>query len=129
MPDLYPSWIEIAVTDFDRALAFYRAVFELTDTPVYDEPDMKIAVLLPSEKSVRGPGVSLVQSALHQPSTGGAVINFHLGTHAALDAAVARVRQHGGSLGTNILDEGDGQRYIHILDSEGNRLALSSYEE
>lgn len=50
MPKLYPSWIEIPVADMDRALAFYRAVFGLVDTPLVDEPpDMRIAVLLPSE--------------------------------------------------------------------------------
>jgi predicted enzyme related to lactoylglutathione lyase len=38
MPALYPSWIEIPVSDLDRALAFYRAVFALTDTPFDDEP-------------------------------------------------------------------------------------------
>jgi len=50
---LYPSWIEIPVIDLQRALIFYRGVFKLTDTPLYDDPPAKIAVLLHSDKSVR----------------------------------------------------------------------------
>jgi predicted enzyme related to lactoylglutathione lyase len=96
---LYPSWIEIPAADLERALRFYRGVFELTDTPLYHEPPMQIAVLLPSDKSLRNPGVSLVYSP----------------THKAGDAG-PQVKQLGGV------------RYITLLDSEGNRIALSSYE-
>lgn len=128
MPNLYPSWIEIPVRDLDRALAFYRAVFDLTDTPIYDDPPTKIAVLLPSEKSVKGPGVSLVFSPNHEPHDGGLLVNFHIGTHDALLTIITRVTEQGGVVDTEIVDEGDGQRYITLLDSEGNRLALSSYE-
>lgn len=128
MPPLYPSWIEIPVDDLDRALTFYRAVFGLTDTPLYDEPPARIAVLLPSEKSVRNPGVSLVKSPLHHPADGGAVINFHVDTHAALATALSQIQAHGGTVDTDIIDMGDGVRYINVLDCEGNRIALSSYE-
>jgi predicted enzyme related to lactoylglutathione lyase len=112
----------------DRALAFYRAVFELTDTPLYDDLPAKIAVLLASEKSVRSPGVSLVQSPMHVPRDGGVQVNFHVDTHAALEAAMVRVRRFGGKVDTEVVDAGDGQRYVTVLDPEGNRIALSSYE-
>jgi predicted enzyme related to lactoylglutathione lyase len=128
MPRLYPSWIEISVNDLDRALGFYRAVFELTDTPIYHEPSAVIAVLLPSEKSMSNPGVSLVKSPLHKPADGGTIVNFHIDSHHALEAAVRRIREFGGVLDSEIIDTGDGVRYINILDSEGNRIALSSYE-
>jgi predicted enzyme related to lactoylglutathione lyase len=49
---LYPSWIEIPADDLYRALAFYRGVFGLTDTPIYDEPSGLIAVLLPSYEAL-----------------------------------------------------------------------------
>lgn len=129
MTALYPSWIEIPVSDLDRALAFYRAVFELTDTTIYDEPPAHIAVLAASDKSVRKPGISLVQSPTHRPYDGGPQINFHVDTHAALDAALRRVKERGGVVDAEMVDMGDGVRYITLLDSEGNRIALSSYEE
>jgi predicted enzyme related to lactoylglutathione lyase len=128
MPRLYPSWIEIPVDDFDRAIAFYRAVFDLAEIPIYDEPPMRIALLLASEKDVRSPGVSLVASPTHRPGTSGAQINFHVDTHAALNIALKQVQVHGGMIDDDVVDMGDGVRYITVLDSEGNRIALSSYE-
>lgn len=125
---LFPSWIEIPVADLDRALAFYRAVFGLDETPRYADGATQIAVLLPSQKELRAPGVSLVRSPDHVPGPQGAVVNFHLGDHRALDAALERVTQHGGQPVAPLTDEGDGQRFCLVRDSEGNRLALSSFE-
>ena len=125
---LYPSWIEIPVNDLDRAIAFYRAVFSLTDIPLYDDPPSLIALLLPSEKSVRNPGVSLVKSPTHRPADAGVQINFHVDTHANLATALMHVRELGGNVDTEIVDMGDGVHYLTLLDSEGNRIALSSYE-
>jgi len=125
---LYPSWIEIPVADLARALAFYRAVFTLSDTPIYDEPSARIALLLASAKELRAPGVSLVQSPTHTPGAHGSLVNFHLGDHSALAVALQVVEANGGALVMAPIDEGDGQRYALVADSEGNRLALSSYE-
>ncbi|NJO82466.1 MAG: hypothetical protein HC828_06340 [Blastochloris sp.] len=127
MANLYPSWIEIPVADVARAARFYQAIFALDDMPRYNEPPAQIVVLTSSDKAQRAPGVSLVQSPDHHPG-GGVVINFHLGDHAALDGAVAQVRQHGGQVPHPAVDTNDGQRYLTVLDSEGNRIALSSYE-
>jgi uncharacterized protein len=128
MHPLYPSWIEIPAADLERARAFYRAVFGLTETPLYDEPPMRIVVLRMSDKDRGTPGVSLVQSPLHRPADGGAVVNFHVGSHARLAEALAQVTAHGGVIDHNVIDEGDGVRYVNLLDCEGNRIALSSYE-
>jgi predicted enzyme related to lactoylglutathione lyase len=125
---LYPSWIEIPVADMARAEAFYRAVFGFTDTPHYDDPPALITVLLGSEKSVRQPGVSLVHSPLHRPSPDGLIVNFHLGDHAALDAALEAVRGNGGEAPGPVNETDDGVKYVIVRDSEGNSIALSSYE-
>jgi predicted enzyme related to lactoylglutathione lyase len=104
-------------------------VFELADTPLYDdEPPARIAVLLPSEKSVRTPGVSLVQSPDHTPSPHGPQVNFHVGNHGQLRAALAAAAAHGGTQTRDVTDTGDGVRYVAIQDCEGNTIALSSYE-
>ncbi|GAB4517256.1 MAG: hypothetical protein OHK0046_23630 [Anaerolineae bacterium] len=117
------------MTDLNRAQAFYRAVFDLQETPLYDEPPAKIILLASSDKAVQKPGISLVQSPLHKPSDGGAVINFHIGNYEAFDAALKHVRQLGGTVDTDIVDMGDGVKYVNLLDCEGNRIALSAYEE
>ena len=129
MTKLYPSWIEIPVNDMDRALAFYRAVFELTDTPLYDdEPPALIAVLLPSDKSVHNPGVSLIRSPQHTPSAGGGQINFHIGDYASFNKALEAVKAYGGHIHETVEME-DGVKYAVLADSEGNTIAISAYEE
>ena len=129
MAKLYPSWIEIPVVDLARALVFYRAVFGLSDTPNYnDEPLTHIAVLLPSEKNVQNPGVSLVQSPKHHPCRDGTQVNFHVGDHSALAAAIGMAQAYGGTIKESVVDMGDGVRYVILLDCEGNSIALSSYE-
>jgi predicted enzyme related to lactoylglutathione lyase len=130
---LYPSWIEIPAADLDRALAFYRHVFALHDTPLYDDTlpsgePMRIAVLLSSDKAQQAPGVSLVQSPAHSVGHGGPQINFHVGSGAALDRARAQAAAFGGSAISPIHDEGEGVVFCTLLDSEGNRIALSAYE-
>ncbi len=128
MPNLYPSWIEIPAADLERALRFDRAVFALSDTPLFDEPPARIALLQPSEKGLRALGVSLVQSPDHPPGPSGPVVNFHLGAHVALDAALEQAPLHGGQTLGAPVDAGDGQQYCLVRDSEGNTIALSSYE-
>lgn len=128
MAQLYPSWIEIPVSDFERARQFYARVFGLAEIAVYDdEPDMRIGVLRPSDKSVGLPGVSIVKSALHKPG-GGVQVNYHVGDYTALTAALDRAVQLGGTMSTGVIDAGDGVRYGVLQDCEGNPLALSAYE-
>lgn len=129
MSVLYPSWIELPAADLARALAFYRTVFGLIETPIYeDEPPARIAVLQPSDKSSRNPGVSLVQSPLHTPCHGGPQVNFHVDTHTALTQVLARVTTHGGSIVMPVAAMGDGVQYALLRDCEGNTFAVSSYE-
>lgn len=128
MSQLYPSWIEIPAADLRRALAFYRAVFGLSDTPRYDDPPAQIAVLLPSDKQARAPGLSLVQSPTHKPSSQGVVVNFHLGDHTTLMTALQAVEAYGGQVQRAPVDAGEGVRYCTVRDCEGNTIALSSYE-
>lgn len=129
MTKLYPSWLEIPVSNLERAMQFYHVVFDLGEIPVYEDyPPARIAVLLPSDKSVQAPGVSLVQSPAHIPSRQGVLINFHVGDHAALERAVSMAQENAGSIAEPVVDAGDGVKYLVLLDCEGNTIALSSYE-
>lgn len=130
MSGLYPSWIEIPAENLERALSFYRAVFRLTDTPIYDDyPPARIALLLPSDKSHRNPGLSLVHSPKHKPTPYGTQINFHVGSHAKLDKAIEIALANGGTISDPTVELEDGVKYAVLLDSEGNSIALSSYGE
>lgn len=127
MAELYPPWIEIPVGDMDEALAFYRSVFGLAETPIFDEPPLLIALLRPSGEPVGAPGVSLVRSPGHRAGEG-VTVNYHLGGHAALDAALAAALACGGRIAAPIAELGEGVRYALVRDCAGNPLALSSYE-
>ena len=129
MTKLYPSWIEIPVSNLERAMAFYRVVFHIDEIPVYEDyPPARIAVILPSEKNVQNPGVSLVQSPTHVPSKHGALINFHVGNHAVLEKAIEVALANAGSISEPLVDLDDDVKYVVLVDSEGNSIALSSYE-
>ena len=129
----YPSWIEIPVHNLERAVLFYRGVFNLSEVPSYDLDEegmpMRVIVLLTSDKSVKGPGVSLVQSTRHKPSVDGLQVNFHVGDHATIDRVLGAVSRFGGEIVKPVIDMGDGVRYAVIRDSESNTVAVSSYEE
>ncbi|MDQ2691619.1 MAG: hypothetical protein M3Y68_06280, partial [Chloroflexota bacterium] len=59
---------------------------------------------------------------------GGVQVNFHVDKHVALERALEAARRHGGVVLDPIVDMGDGVRYVNLRDSEGNPIALSSYE-
>jgi predicted enzyme related to lactoylglutathione lyase len=130
VPDLYPSWIEIPVDDLVRASAFYRSVFQLTDTPAYDDPETnaRIVVLTPSDKSTGRPGVSLIASPRHHPAANGVQVNFHVGSHALLELAMSNAATFGSRVSVPIVIDDDGTRYVVLSDTEGNSIAISSWE-
>ena len=80
----------------------------------YDEPSTRIVVLLPSDKSVRATGVSLVQSPQHVPRDSGILINFHIGDHATLTTALPMAIAYGGAITAQVVDMGDGVRYVTL---------------
>jgi predicted enzyme related to lactoylglutathione lyase len=130
---LYPSWIEIPAIDLDRAVAFYTRVFQVTGVTFHDFDeaglDTRVAVLQASDKTVKGPGVSLVQSARHQPHANGVQVNFHVGSHDELRNALQALVNAGGIIVKPPVELDDGVRYAVVQDTEGNTLALSAYDE
>ena len=130
---LYPSWIEIPVLDLDRAVAFYSRVFQLEGVTLHEFNEdgmlMRVAVLLSSDKHMKGPGVSLVQSARHQPDAKGIQVNFHVGINDVLSRALLALMNAGGGIVKPPIDMDDGVRYAIVQDTEGNTLALSAYED
>lgn len=57
-----------------------------------------------------------------------ALINFHVGDHAALEIAIATAQANGGSIAEPLVEMDDGVKYLALLDCEGNSIALSSYK-
>lgn len=114
------SYFEIPVTDMDRAIAFYEAVFELSlRWPVIDGNEM---ALFPYDEQGQGATGALAKGMSYTPSTSGPRIYFSvISIEETLDLAVeagGRVAYPKTSVGDFWVAEFD--------DSEGNRIALSS---
>jgi predicted enzyme related to lactoylglutathione lyase len=114
-------WVDIPVTDLDRAIAFYSAVLE---APVKREEfpgGVCIGVLPHVGDNVSG---CLFISETVQPSAHGPLV--YLNCQDRLDAALAAVEPNGGKIIQGKESIGPYGWRALILDSEGNRLALHS---
>lgn len=112
-------WVDIPVTDLNRAIAFYSA---LLDAPVSREggPGFFFGLLPHADQGVGG---CLVHApAEHGPAAAGPLV--YLNVAGRLHEAVRIAQQQGGALLQAVHQIGEhGWRAI-IADSEGNRLAL-----
>ena len=117
------GWVEIPVTDMDRAKIFYETVFEIAIS-VHDLGGL-IMGWFPYEEGVKGISGSLVKHEMYQPSDqAGALIYF-----SCKDVAkeAARVAGAGGEVLRAKTAIGGGHGYMALIkDSEGNRIGLHS---
>jgi len=113
-------WMDIPVTDLNRAKAFYSKVLN-ADLAVQKMEDMEFAVLPHVGDGVSG---CLVVSTDNKPSRNGPLV--YLSVNGRLDEAVRIVGDSGGEVIEPSHPIGPyGFRAI-IVDSEGNRIALHS---
>ncbi|AZZ97834.1 VOC family protein [Pseudoalteromonas sp. R3] len=120
MPQNNPvGYFEIPVTDLDRAMAFYHAVFGFQfEHAVIDGHDM---ALFPSNDQATGITGALVTGDSYVPSKAGARLYFHTDD---IDATLAKVLSLGGKTlypKTSICGFG---WVAEFEDSEGNCIAL-----
>jgi predicted enzyme related to lactoylglutathione lyase len=118
------GYFEIPVTDMDRAMAFYTAVFgwDLERTTV-DGYDM---ALLPHSDGAPGATGALAKGDVYVPTVNGVILYFGVED---IDAVMARALEAGGSVlyarkavpGVGFVAE--------FKDSEGNRIALHQSAE
>lgn len=110
------SWVEIPAVDFERAVKFYRTVFEWKLESI-DFGFEKMACL-PHDAGA----ISFARD--FKPSADGVLVSFN--TSDQLDAVIGRVVENGGAIlipKTKIEAEGRGW-FATFLDSEGNRVGL-----
>ena len=112
-------WFDIPVVDLDRAIAFYRAVLAIrVDKEEHD--GLPFAVLEHGD----GNGGCLVPKADEVVGEKGPLL--YLNVDGRIRAALAKVRELGGSVIADVHAIGPHGCRAVILDSEGNRLALHS---
>jgi uncharacterized protein len=114
------NWFEIPVHDMDRAQAFYET---LLATTIRRETIASNQLGVFSYDEAGTGGCLLAGESAPQPSASGTLVYLNAG--ASLDAVLARVEAAGGRITTpKVTLPGDMGVFVHITDTEGNRVGL-----
>ncbi|GGX75846.1 VOC family protein [Saccharospirillum salsuginis] len=112
-------WFEIPVTDMDRAIAFYEAVFE-TELKRQEMGPLTMA-WLPSEQGQYGASGTLMLAESYVPSHQGSMVYLNTDD---IDATLGRAEAQGGKILNPKMSIGEFGFVGHFEDSEGNRIGL-----
>jgi predicted enzyme related to lactoylglutathione lyase len=119
------AFFEIPATDFNRAIRFYEAVFNVQLTAM-DCGHEKMAFF--PEESGECPGAISWSSAFNfQPSEQGVLVSLNVDN---METAIASIEKNGGKIlipKTKIEAENRGY-FAVFIDCEGNRVGLHSGE-
>jgi uncharacterized protein len=112
-------YFEIPVTDMDRAMRFYNAVFKLTfEKEIIDKNEM---ALFPFSDSLGGISGALAKGEVYKPTKDGVIIYFKT---LSIDETLKLAVENGGHLLYPKTSNGDLGFVAEFEDSEGNRIAL-----
>lgn len=115
---------EIPVTDMDRAVSFYEAVFEFRlRREKIDGYDM---AFFPRTDGAPGASGALAKGDVYVPSKSGPIIYFDV---ADIDPVLERARTKGATILYPKKHVGEAGYVAEFEDSEGNRVALSAIND
>jgi predicted enzyme related to lactoylglutathione lyase len=114
------NWFEIPVSDFERALEFYNAIFE-TELASMVMSDGFPMGMFPAEDGVGG---AIIAGEGYVPSTKGSVVYLNGGED--LNDVLNRVETAGGQVVTAKMSIGENGFVAFFMDSEGNKVGLHS---
>ena len=117
------NWFEIPATDFERAKKFYNTMLgiKIAEMPM---PGGKYG-MFPYDNDNNGVGGGLVQMQGATPSANGVTIYLNGGDD--LSIPLGRVEAAGGKILMPKTDIGENGYMAQLLDTEGNRVALHSW--
>ena len=115
---------EIPVTDMDRAIRFYEAVFAVKLER--REVDGYAMAFFPRADGRPGASGALAQGDVYKPTRDGAILYFDVPD---IDAVIARAEARGAAVLYPKKDISEAGFVAEIADSEGNRIALSQAAE
>lgn len=111
-------YFEIPVTEIDRAIKFYQAVFDVNfNKEIIDNNEM---ALFPFENQSTGISGALAKGEIYKPTKEGVVIYFKTDN---IDETLERATANGGQILYPKTDNGIGF-VAEFEDTEGNRIAL-----
>jgi uncharacterized protein len=112
-------YFEIPVTEMDRAVKFYTAVFRFSfEKDTIDNNEM---ALFPFTESSTGISGALAKGEIYKPSKNGTLIYFRTDD---IDETLQLVKQNEGKILYPKTSNGDLGFAAEFEDSEGNRIAL-----
>lgn len=114
--------VEIPVTDLERAMRFYHAVFGVTFGDAVTIHGSRMAYF-PFEEGKDGVSGALAQGDIYVPSRDGAVVYFNVED---MDDVLSRAVAQGSEILFAKTPINDTAFVAEIADSEGNRIALQS---
>ena len=115
------DWFEIPVRNMDRAAAFYETLLGTTIRRETIGPNALGVFTYDVEQGVGG--CLLAGEHVPAPSLDGSLVYLNAGP--SLDVVVARVEAAGGRvLVPKVTLPGDMGCFVHIADTEGNRVGL-----
>lgn len=117
------SWFEIPVKNFARAKSFYSTMLatKITDAPM---DGVKYGMFTYDDDN-NGVGGGLIEMEGYTPSNEGVLVYLNGGDD--LSTSLARVESAGGKIVMPKTDIGENGYMAHILDTEGNKIALHSW--
>lgn len=121
------GWFEIPVTNMDRAVKFYNAVFQI-EIAVHKLDKITMGWFpFANDPEAKGASGSLVQNEdFYKPSSDGTLIYF-TSRKGDVNDELNRIEKAGGKiLQTKTQISEDHGYYALIVDTEGNRVALHS---
>jgi len=111
---------EIPVTDMDRAIAFYRGVFEMPlRRDVVDGCEM---AFFPRDDGRPGASGALAKGDAYRPSRDGSLVYFDVDD---IDVVLERAKARGSTVLYEKTKIGAAGFVAELEDSEGNRIALT----
>lgn len=111
-------YFEIPVNDIERAIKFYKAVFNFDfEKDIIDNNEMALFPFADGNSGISG---ALAKGEIYKPTRDGVVLYF---TTANIDEALESVVTNGGQILYPKTDNGIGF-VAEFEDTEGNRIAL-----
>ncbi|NKB59396.1 MAG: VOC family protein [Alphaproteobacteria bacterium] len=118
-PDNFTVWMEIPVTDLDRAMTFYNKVFNTALKKIDCEQNEFAMFPTPNDSGIAGhlyPG---------KPAVKGTGPTVHLASPDKLEDALERVKGAGGEVVSDVIAIPAG-RFAYCLDPDGNSIGVFS---
>lgn len=119
-PENFTVWVEIPVSNLDRAISYYNTVFDIDLKK--DETGPNPMAIFPTANP-SGAGGHLYEG---KPGAEGCGPTIYLACPDKLEDAVERVKDAGGRVVSDVITIPAG-RFAYCLDPDGNSVSLFSY--